>query len=421
MSKLKMILAVFLTTAVFHVFGVEDVQAKNSDLVVVLDAGHGGYDRGASGNGLYEKTLTLKIAQYCKAELEKYRGVKVYMTRSNDFYVGLDQRVSIASGYKADVFVSIHINAAVNASAVGAEVYYPNSNYKPSISAQGRKLAGKIQNNLVALGLHDRGLKTYNSKATVYLDGSAADYYAVIRGSKKAGFPGIIVEHGFISNPVDARVYLSSSTALKKLGVADAKGIASCYGLKRKEDVSDELDATKLIQLVGKSSSRVSLSWKKVKGAEGYEIYRSSSKNGPFTKIATVKKAGTTSYTDKSLASGKTFYYKVRPYKKTQNKKITAAFCTAQKVKLLKKPTVLVKGKSSARAKVNWKEVAGATKYEVYRSSSKDGKYQKIATVKEATSFQDSNRKTNQSYYYKVRAIGNGVKGSTYSSYSASR
>ncbi len=55
MSKLKMILAVFLMTAVFHVFGVEDVQAKNSDLVVVLDAGHGGYDRGASGNGLYEK------------------------------------------------------------------------------------------------------------------------------------------------------------------------------------------------------------------------------------------------------------------------------------------------------------------------------------------------------------------------------
>ena len=163
MGKLKMILAVFLMTAIFNGFGAEDIQAKSSDLVVVLDAGHGGYDFGASGSGLYEKILNLKIAQYCKSELEKYKGVKVYMTRSKDTYVGLDERVSIASGVKADVFVSIHINSAVTASATGAEVYYPNLNYRPAVGAKGRKLAGEIQKKLVALGLYNRGIKIRTS------------------------------------------------------------------------------------------------------------------------------------------------------------------------------------------------------------------------------------------------------------------
>lgn len=420
MNKLKMMLAVLLVTAIFNVFGADDIQAKSSDLVVVLDAGHGGYDFGASGSGLYEKVLNLKIAQYCKAELEKYKGVKVYMTRSNDTYVGLDERVSKASGVKADVFVSIHINSAATATATGVEVYYPNLNYRPSVGTKGRKLATEIQKKLVALGLYNRGIKIRNSSGgTIYADGSAADYYAVIRGSKKAGFPGVIVEHAFISNPADARSYLSSSASLRALGVADAKGIAACYGLKKSEDTTETLTKTKLTKLTGQSSTSVSIGWSKVKGADGYEIYRSAFKNGTFTKIATVKKAATVSYKDKSLAGGRTFYYKVRPYKMVSNRKIVAGFCAAQKVKLLKKPSVSVKNQSSTRTKVSWKAVSGALKYEIYRSASKNGKYQKIGAVLDATSFKDTNRKANKTYYYKVRAVGSGVKGNTYSSYSA--
>lgn len=422
MDKLKMILAVFLMTAIFNGFGAEDIQAKSSDLVVVLDAGHGGYDFGASGSGLYEKILNLKIAQYCKSELEKYKGVKVYMTRSKDTYVGLDERVSIASGVKADVFVSIHINSAVTASATGAEVYYPNLNYRPSVGAKGRKLAGEIQKKLVALGLYNRGIKIRTfSGGTVYADNSAADYYAVIRGSKKAGFPGVIVEHAFISNPADVRSYLSSNVSLKALGVADAKGIAACYGLKKTGDTAETLTKTKLTKLTGQSSTSVSLGWSKVKGADGYEIYRSASKNGTFTKIATVKKAATVSYKDKSLAGGRTFYYKVRPYKMVSDKKIVAGFCAAQKVKLLKKPSIAVKNQSSTRTKVSWKAVPGALQYEVYRSTSEDGKYQKIASVQDVTSFKDTNRRANKSYYYKVRAVSKGVKGNNYSSYSVAQ
>lgn len=422
MKELKKMLAVLLIASIFTVSGTKKIQAGSSDLIVVLDAGHGGYDSGAVGNGLYEKALTLKIAQYCKAELEKYKGVKVYLTRSNDTFISLDKRVSIASGVKADVFVSLHINSATNPSATGAEVFYPNSNYRPAVGAQGKKLAGEIQKKLVSLGLSNRGLKILNSMiGSKYPDGSAADYYAVIRGAKNAGFPGIIVEHGFISNPLDAGKYLGSAAALKKLGVADAQGIAACYGLKLAGDTSAQLSKTKLTKLVGKTSTSVSLAWNKVKGADGYEIYRSSSKNGSFTKIATVKKASSVSYLDSSLAGGKTYYYKVRPYQMDGNQKRRAGFCAVQKIKLLKKPSVSVQNQSATRAKVSWKEVKGAVKYQVYRSTSKDGKYQKIATIQKGNFFKDTNRSTNAKYYYKVRAVSSGIKGYTYSSYSAAR
>ena len=62
-----------------------------------------------------------------------------------------------------------------------------------------------------------------------YPDGSKADYYSVIRNSKLAGFPGIIVEHAFLSNASDVTAFLSSEEKLKNLGVADAKGIINYF------------------------------------------------------------------------------------------------------------------------------------------------------------------------------------------------
>ena len=200
------------------------------NVVVVLDPGHGGSDVGAVGNDLQESALTLKIAQYCKAELEKYNGVTVYMTRNSDVYVGLTERVQMAKAWGADVFVSIHINSAT-ATANGAEVWYPNSSYNSTIHSQGAALSNAILEQLVSLGLANRGIKIRNSEnGTKYADGSIADYYSVIRDSKANGFPGIIVEHAFISNPSDA-AKLAQDSFLKQLGVADATGIANYFGL----------------------------------------------------------------------------------------------------------------------------------------------------------------------------------------------
>ena len=201
-------------------------------VIVVLDPGHGGFDPGTSGFGANEKDLTLKIAKYCKAALEKDGRIQVYMTRETDTSVGnatdvstdLYNRIQYAIEKKADLFVSLHLNSA-GASAKGAEVYYPNSNYRANIGAQGKTLATDIQNELVKLGLYNRGAKIQNSTSSKYPDNSVQDYYYVIQQSKRAGFPGIIVEHAFLSNQSDYNNYLSSDAKLKKLGEADAKGI----------------------------------------------------------------------------------------------------------------------------------------------------------------------------------------------------
>ena len=201
-------------------------------VIVVLDPGHGGFDPGTSGFGANEKDLTLKIAKYCKAALEKDGRIQVYMTRETDTSVGnttnvstdLYNRIQYAIGKKANLFVSIHLNSAT-ASAKGAEVYYPNSNYRADIGAQGKALATDIQNELVKLGLYNRGAKIQNSTSSKYPDNSVQDYYYVIQQSKRAGFPGIIVEHAYLSNQSDYNNYLSSDAKLKKLGEADAKGI----------------------------------------------------------------------------------------------------------------------------------------------------------------------------------------------------
>lgn len=218
------------------------VETPNS-MVIVLDPGHGGSDPGTSNKseGLIESQLNLKVANYCKAELEKYTGIKVYMTRTSDTYVSLEDRVKIAKNYGAHLFVSIHMNSATSKNAEGAEVYYPNANYNSEVSEEGKAVAQDILDELASLGLTKRDIKTSDYpikskddkdyKESIYDDGSRADYYSVIRNSKKNGFPGIIVEHAFVTNEDDA-AKLKQESFLKKLGEADAQGIIKCYQLE---------------------------------------------------------------------------------------------------------------------------------------------------------------------------------------------
>lgn len=220
----------------------EEAQAEsdgsNKNVIVVLDPGHGGDDPGAtrklsSKRYLYERDLNLKIAQACYEELQKYAGIDVYMTRStNEEEPSLIARVKYAASLNADVLISLHNNAAVSNSAKGAEVWAPNSNYNKTVYKEGQALSASIQKELTDLGLYDRGVQvSYSKDNTQYPDKSLADYYGIIRESKKLGFTGIIVEHAFLSNDRD-REFLMKDENLKALGVADAKGIAAYYGLE---------------------------------------------------------------------------------------------------------------------------------------------------------------------------------------------
>ena len=210
----------------------ENTEKTAKPYVIVLDPGHGGYDGGANGNGVNEKDLTLKIAKYCKKYLEQQGNAKVYMTRNDDTYVSLAGRVDYAASVNANLFVSIHLNSG---GGHGAEVYYPNSNYRSDIGSEGKTLAQSVQDELIALGIYSRGIKIRNSQDSKYPDGSTQDYYAVIQRSKRAGFPGIIIEHAFIDSTNDFSAFLNSDEKLERLGKADATGILKYLGIGKGE------------------------------------------------------------------------------------------------------------------------------------------------------------------------------------------
>ena len=219
------------------------VDSRDSEIVVALDPGHDSSHSGASANGLREEVLTLKIANYCKTELEQYEGVRVYMTRtgaacpypeSTSSGDDIDRRAKAAAKQGARIFVSFHLNSSTASSAKGAEVIYPNSSWKPQVGADGKALATAIWDELGKLGLEKRPIYSKNTTLNEkYPDGSISDYFSVQISCKEENIPGIIVEHAFISNSSDAENFLKTEAGLKKLGVADATGIAKFLGLKK--------------------------------------------------------------------------------------------------------------------------------------------------------------------------------------------
>ena len=217
--------------------------SRTGNIVVALDPGHDAKDAGAQGFGLKEEDLTLKIANYCKEELEQYSGVEVYMTRTGAACpydkAGancIENRVNAAADAGAQIFVSFHLNSSTASSAKGAEVIIQNKNWRPALAEEGEELANAILDELVKVGLTKRGTPIYSKDSgsgNKYSDGSLADYFAVQRYSKMRNIPGIIIEHAFISNADEVNKFLKTEDGLKKLGVADASGIAKYLGLSK--------------------------------------------------------------------------------------------------------------------------------------------------------------------------------------------
>ncbi len=217
-------------------YGAAGNSKASKTMVIVLDPGHGGSDPGATRtyNGItyYERDINLKIATYCKKELETYANVKVYMTRTDNTSPLMNrvQRTQFALNKGADVIVSLHINSTgeQSTSVSGSLVYVPNNDTTSGSVSQ--ELARKILEKLSALGLQNRGL---------LLD----EGLGMIKYPKENGVPGILVEHAFVNNAGDVAKYLSSDAKLKKLGVADATGIANYYKLKKKNSKYTDYEA----------------------------------------------------------------------------------------------------------------------------------------------------------------------------------
>lgn len=237
MKRFSLILLSF-----FVVIGLE---AK--DFTVVIDAGHGGKDPGAisANKKLYEKDVTLKVALMVGESIKKnHPEVKVLYTRKTDVFVGLNDRARMANKANADLFISIHTNAAKNRTAKGAETY--TLGIEEERTERNLEIA-KRENGVIFL--EDNHEKTYanfnpNSpesyiifeymqsefvKESIHMaqyvqEHLASDANRHDRGVRQAGFlvlnatsmPSILVELGYISNAEDAK-YLGSESGQKRM------------------------------------------------------------------------------------------------------------------------------------------------------------------------------------------------------------
>jgi N-acetylmuramoyl-L-alanine amidase len=118
---------------------------------VVIDAGHGGHDPGAHGNGINEAELTLDVALRVQKLLEKQAGIEVLMTRDTDVFIPLEERTAIANREGADLFLSIHANASRNVQARGIETYFLNFAMNPeaeAVAARENATSGQAMHSL---------------------------------------------------------------------------------------------------------------------------------------------------------------------------------------------------------------------------------------------------------------------------------
>lgn len=206
-------------------------------MTIVVDAGHGGHDSGAVGNGYREKDIALDVSRRLAANLKK--DYNVIMTRSTDVFIPLQERAAIGNRAKADLFVSIHLNSSTNSSANGAEVFY-YSKKETTYAAEVAKFENSVDKGAASISFSDfiindifyrinqqksaalatDVLNNLVNNFSVRRRGVFGANFAVLRGSDS---PSILVELGFMSNYGDVSQFVTSSGQERAaIGIANA-------------------------------------------------------------------------------------------------------------------------------------------------------------------------------------------------------
>ena len=218
----------------------EKKQEKIKQYIIVIDAGHGGKDPGAIGlMRTKEKNINLSYALFIKKELEKNKKFKVFLTRSNDFFVSLNDRVNKSRKLNADLFISIHSDSSTNRRARGLSIY------TLSKSASDERTTKLIQRNLVSTFNYWRNKHKYDKIRYQTLNDSIKFSNVLLKNLKKNGvktfstspikqanfavllapeYPSILLELGFISNLYDEKL-LNSYSYKKKISDNIVKSI----------------------------------------------------------------------------------------------------------------------------------------------------------------------------------------------------
>ena len=169
----------------------------------------------------------------------------------------------------------------------------------------------------------------------------------------------------------------------------------------------DKVNVKKInVNISSKNGSSLVIKWDRISEADYYEVYRATSKNGTYTKIKTINNAKTTSYTNTRLNCGTTYYYIVKSYKKINSQKVCIGESEVSSAKVIPITTSIKTAKTQKnKVTLKWKKVSGVSGYEVYRATSKSGKYKKVKTITNSskTTYVNENLKTGKKYYYKIR------------------
>ena len=176
------------------------------------------------------------------------------------------------------------------------------------------------------------------------------------------------------------------------------------------------------IKATSNSYNSIKLTWNKaINGANGYAVYRSTSKDGKYTLRKTITSKNTIEFTDTGLDTNTTYYYKVRAYRMIADKKKYGSYSEIVCAKpVLSKTTITVSSKSK-KATIKWNKVLGASGYKVYSATSSNGTYslKKTITSINTLSYTNTNLVSGKTYYYKVRAYRNVNGKVVYGPYSA--
>jgi len=186
-----------------------------SPVTVVIDAGHGGYDRGGiPGQRVSEKDMTLDVARRLKSVLAA-SGYRVVMTRDSDVFVPLGTRCAIANSQRNAIFVSVHFNSATRRGASGIETYFYSRDSLSLASAIHHYVAGGAPSD-------NRGVRRRG-------------YYVL----RRTNMPAVLVECGFLTNPTEA-AYAQNASYRQKLAEAIASGVG------RRNSVASSFSTTRV-------------------------------------------------------------------------------------------------------------------------------------------------------------------------------
>lgn len=225
---------------------------KHKEIIVMIDPGHGGKDSGAVGkNRSMEKVIVLQIAKRLKKKIDAIPNMKAVLTRSTDRYISLRGRLRLARKHKADLFVSIHADAALRRTARGSSVYILSNRGASSESARWLAQRENASDLKFGVDIGDYDKDVSNMIMQIQQDATIESSYLLAKKTiqqmkhigkvhkphvERAGFavlkspdiPSMLVETAFISNPEEER-RLKTAAYQEKIATSIAKGIQAYF------------------------------------------------------------------------------------------------------------------------------------------------------------------------------------------------